>query len=151
MRVSLTLNGEERSVEVEPRTLLVHLLRDELDLTGTHVGCDTSQCGSCTVLVDGRAAKSCTMLAAQADGTSVTTIEGLVTNGDLIHCRRRSSRITAFSAGSARRASSSPRSTCSTGTRIRTRRRSGAHCAATSAAAPATRASLSQSRPAPNG
>src|SRR2546425_10737601 len=83
MRVSLTLNGEERSVEVEPRTLLVHLLRDELDLTGTHVGCDTSQCGSCTVLVDGRAAKSCTMLAAQADGTSVTTIEGLVTNGDL--------------------------------------------------------------------
>jgi aerobic carbon-monoxide dehydrogenase small subunit len=83
MRVSMTVNGDERSVEVEPRTLLVHLLRDGLGLTGTHVGCDTSQCGACTVLVEGRAVKSCTMLAAQAEGASVTTVEGLARNGDL--------------------------------------------------------------------
>jgi|SRR5581483_1941379 len=83
MRLTLTLNGELRSAEVEPRTLLVHLLRDTFDLTGTHVGCDTSQCGACTVLVDGRAVKSCTVLAAQADGTEVTTIESLAENGEL--------------------------------------------------------------------
>jgi carbon-monoxide dehydrogenase small subunit len=83
MRVSMMVNGDERSVEVEPRTLLVHLLRDGLGLTGTHVGCDTSQCGACTVLVEGRAVKSCTMLAAQAEGASVTTVEGLARNGDL--------------------------------------------------------------------
>jgi carbon-monoxide dehydrogenase small subunit len=82
-RLELIVNGEPRSLELEPRTLLVHALRDELGLTGTHVGCDTSQCGACTVLVDGRAVKSCTMLALQADGTEVTTIEGLARDGEL--------------------------------------------------------------------
>ena len=75
--LSLVVNGEPRSLEVEGRTLLVHALRDGLGLTGAHVGCDTSQCGACTVLVDGRAVKSCTMLALQAEGAEVTTIEGL--------------------------------------------------------------------------
>jgi len=79
----LVVNGEARSLDVEARTLLVHALRDELRLTGTHVGCDTSQCGACTVLVDGRAVKSCTMLAVQAEGTEVTTIEGLARDGEL--------------------------------------------------------------------
>jgi carbon-monoxide dehydrogenase small subunit len=81
--VTLTVNGEARSLEVEPRTLLVHALRDGLGLTGAHVGCDTSQCGACTVLVDGRAVKSCTMLALQAGGHEVTTIEGLASGGEL--------------------------------------------------------------------
>ncbi len=81
--LSLTVNGEQRSLEVEGRTLLVHALRDGLGLTGAHVGCDTSQCGACTVLVDGRAVKSCTLLALQADGSEVTTIEGLAPDGDL--------------------------------------------------------------------
>jgi carbon-monoxide dehydrogenase small subunit len=75
--ISLTVNGRPREAEVEPRRLLVQLIREELNLTGTHVGCDTSQCGACTVHVDGHAIKSCTMLAVQADGSSVTTIEGL--------------------------------------------------------------------------
>ncbi|MEE2769269.1 MAG: (2Fe-2S)-binding protein [Actinomycetota bacterium] len=77
MEVSLTVNGAVRSAHVEARTLLVHLLRDELGLTGTNVGCDTSSCGACTVLIDGRSAKSCTLLAAQVDGAELTTIEGL--------------------------------------------------------------------------
>jgi carbon-monoxide dehydrogenase small subunit len=77
LHVALEVNGEPREVDVEPRRLLVQLIREDLNLTGTHVGCDTSQCGACTVHVDGRAVKSCTMLAAQADGSSVTTIEGL--------------------------------------------------------------------------
>ena len=81
--LSLTVNGEQRSLEVEGRTLLVHALRDGLGLTGAHVGCDTSQCGACTVLVDGRAVKSCTLLALQAEGSEVTTIEGLAADGDL--------------------------------------------------------------------
>ena len=81
--VSLTLNGNAVSADVEPRTLLVHLLRDQLGLTGTHVGCDTSQCGACVVHVNGQSVKSCTMLAAQADGAEVTTIEGLAKNGEL--------------------------------------------------------------------
>ena len=81
--VTLTVNGEQRSLEVEGRTLLVHALRDGLGLTGAHVGCDTSQCGACTVIVDGRSAKSCTMFAVQADGATITTIEGLAPNGDL--------------------------------------------------------------------
>src|SRR5438309_5383109 len=81
--VRLNVNGEEHQLEVEPRTLLVHALRDELGLTGTHVGCDTSQCGACTVLVDGRAVKSCTVLALQAEGGDVTTIEGLAREGEL--------------------------------------------------------------------
>jgi carbon-monoxide dehydrogenase small subunit len=81
--VSITVNGKVRSAEVEPRMLLVHFLREHLNLTGTHVGCDTSQCGACTVLIDGRSAKSCTLLAVQADGSDVTTIEGLATKGQL--------------------------------------------------------------------
>ena len=83
LHVALEVNGEHREVDVEPRTLLVSMLRENLELTGTHVGCDTSQCGACTVHVDGRAVKSCTMLAAQADGSSVTTIEGLGQVGSL--------------------------------------------------------------------
>jgi len=81
--VTLVVNGEERRLEVEGRTLLVHALRDGLGLTGTHIGCDTSQCGACTVLLDGRAVKSCTMLAQQAEGQEVTTIEGLGQDGEL--------------------------------------------------------------------
>ena len=75
--IKLTVNGKQVSAEVEDRTLLVHLLRDHLGLTGTHIGCDTSQCGACTVWVDGRSVKSCTMLAVEAEGAAVTTIEGL--------------------------------------------------------------------------
>ena len=82
-RFELIVNGEPRSLEDEPRTLLVHALRDGLGLTGTHIGCDTSQCGACTVLVDGRAVKSCTMLAVQAEDAEVTTIEGLARDGEL--------------------------------------------------------------------
>ena len=82
-KVTLTVNGETRAVEIEPRELLVYVLRERLGLTGTNVGCDTSSCGSCTVLVDGEAVKSCTVLGVQADGTEVTTIEGLATNGVL--------------------------------------------------------------------
>jgi aerobic carbon-monoxide dehydrogenase small subunit len=83
MRVEMTVNGRSVSAEVEPRTLLVHFLRDHVGLTGTKVGCDTSSCGSCTVHVDGRSVKSCTQLAVQADGRDVTTIEGLATDGTL--------------------------------------------------------------------
>jgi carbon-monoxide dehydrogenase small subunit len=82
-QISLTVNGKARKATVEPRLLLVHYLREQLRLTGTHVGCDTSQCGACTVLVDGRSVKSCTMFAVQADGSSITTIEGLATDGQL--------------------------------------------------------------------
>ncbi|HWQ24568.1 MAG TPA: (2Fe-2S)-binding protein [Gaiellaceae bacterium] len=82
-RIQLVVNGEPRTLEVEPRTLLVHALRDGLGLTGAHVGCDTSQCGACTVLVEGRAVKSCTLLALQAEGAEVTTIEGLAPAGEL--------------------------------------------------------------------
>ncbi len=81
--ISLTLNGKKISAEVEGRTLLVELLRDRLGLTGTHVGCDTSQCGACTVHLDGRSVKSCTMLAVEADGRAVTSIEGLARDGEL--------------------------------------------------------------------
>jgi carbon-monoxide dehydrogenase small subunit len=79
--ITLSVNGKSHAVDVEPRTLLVDLLRENLRLTGTHVGCDTSQCGACTVWVDDKAIKSCTMLAVEADGARVTTIEGLATNG----------------------------------------------------------------------
>jgi carbon-monoxide dehydrogenase small subunit len=82
-RLALTVNGKARSVDVEGRTLLVQALRDGLGLTGAHVGCDTSQCGACTVLLDGRAVKSCTVLALQAEGSEITTIEGLASNGEL--------------------------------------------------------------------
>ena len=81
--IAITVNGKVRKAHLEPRTLLVHFLREQLNLTGTHVGCDTSQCGACTVLIDGRSVKSCTVFAVQADGTSVTTIEGLAPEGDL--------------------------------------------------------------------
>ena len=81
--VTVTINGTDHSVEVEPRLLLSQLLRDVLDLTGTHVGCDTSSCGACTVLVDGKATKSCTIFAVQSDGADVTTVEGLAQNGEL--------------------------------------------------------------------
>ena len=82
--ISFVVNGTLRELEVEPRRLLVQALREDLDLTGTHVGCDTSQCGACTVHVDGMAVKSCTMLAVQADGVTVTTIEGMAA-GDALH------------------------------------------------------------------
>ena len=81
--VKLTVNGKPVSVDVEDRTLLVNVLRDNLNLTGTHVGCDTSNCGACTVLLDGDSVKSCTVLAAQADGAEVTTIEGMASDGEL--------------------------------------------------------------------
>ena len=83
MRVNVTVNGEQRSAEIEDRLLLVHFLRQTLGLTGTHWGCDTSNCGTCVVLVDGEAVKSCTMLAAMADGHEVTTVEGLEHDGKL--------------------------------------------------------------------
>ena len=82
-KVSMTVNGKAVSAEVEGRTLLVQLLRDQLGLTGTHVGCDTSQCGACVVHVDGRSVKACTILASQAEGSQVTTIEGLAKDGKL--------------------------------------------------------------------
>ena len=83
VRVSLTVNGRNHAADVEPRLLLVHFLRDTLGLTGTHVGCDTSNCGACTCHVDGEAVKSCTVLAVQADGAEVTTIEGIGQEGNL--------------------------------------------------------------------
>jgi carbon-monoxide dehydrogenase small subunit len=79
--ITLTVNGAEREVRAEPRALLVHVLRDQLGLTGTHIGCDTSQCGACTVLIDGRAVKSCAVLAVQAEGREITTIEQLGADG----------------------------------------------------------------------
>jgi len=81
--VSMTVNGKAVSGDVEPRTLLVHFIRENLHLTGTHVGCDTSQCGACVVHVNGKAVKSCTMLALQADGAAITTVEGLAKDGKL--------------------------------------------------------------------
>ena len=81
--ITLRVNGKSITKEVEARELLVHFIRDHLSLTGTHVGCDTSSCGACTILVDGKAVKSCTLLAVQADGSEITTIEGLSTNGEL--------------------------------------------------------------------
>ena len=83
VQVSVTVNGAQRSAEVEPRLLLVHFLRETLGLTGTHVGCDTSNCGACTVHLNGEAVKSCTLLAAQADGAEITTIEGMGSEGSL--------------------------------------------------------------------
>ena len=82
-QLSVTVNGKARKATIESRLLLVHFLREQLRLTGTHIGCDTSQCGACTVLVDGRSVKSCTMFAVQADGSTITTIEGLAPEGQL--------------------------------------------------------------------
>lgn len=81
--ISISVNGVSHQHEVEPRLLLVHYLRDLLGLTGTHIGCETSLCGACTILIDGQAVKSCTMFAVQADGAQITTIEGLMKNGEL--------------------------------------------------------------------
>jgi carbon-monoxide dehydrogenase small subunit len=81
--ISITVNGKKQEAEVEPRMLLAHFLREKLSLTGTHIGCDTTQCGACTVTLDGRSAKSCTVFAVQADGSEVTTIEGLAPEGGL--------------------------------------------------------------------
>ncbi len=81
--INLNVNGAEHQADVEPRTLLVHFIREQLGLTGTHIGCDTTQCGACTVLVDGKSVKSCTVFAAQADGSAVTTIEGVGAGGEL--------------------------------------------------------------------
>ena len=81
--VKTTINGQTHSHEVEPRLLLVHYIRETVGLTGTHVGCDTSQCGACTILMDGQAVKACTLFAVQADGATITTIEGLAKNGEL--------------------------------------------------------------------
>ncbi len=83
MKVSMTVNGEQQSTEVESRLLLVHYLRENLGLTGAHIGCETTQCGACTVIVDGQSVKSCTMLAVQADGSEVLTIEGLAKDGQM--------------------------------------------------------------------
>ena len=83
-KVNININGQDLSAEVEDRQLLVHFLRDDLDLTGTHVGCDTSQCGACVIHLDGRAVKSCALLAAQADGKNIITIEGIA-DGDNLH------------------------------------------------------------------
>ena len=103
-QVTLTVNGKQHTVEVEARTLLVELLREKLGLTGTHVGCDTSQCGACVVHVDGVSVKSCTKLALQADGASVTTIEGLGRGrmARCTRCRRCFASITPCNAASAR-------------------------------------------------
>lgn len=84
IKISTKVNGHEIEKEVEPRQLLVHFLRDQLQLTGTHIGCDTSSCGACTIHVDGKAVKSCTLLAVQADGSEITSIEGLA-DGDQLH------------------------------------------------------------------
>jgi len=83
MQITVTVNGSEHTLDVEPRELLVHMIREDLRLTGTHIGCDTSGCGACTVLVDGQPVKSCTMFGVQADGRSITTVEGLMANGTL--------------------------------------------------------------------
>ena len=103
--VSMTVNGKPVTGDIEPRTLLVQFLRENLRLTGTHVGCDTSQCGACVVHLDGHAVKSCTILAVQARAPRSTTIEGLAQRtASCIRCRRRSASITACNAASARRA-----------------------------------------------
>ena len=102
-RISLTVDGEKVADDVEPRMLLVQYLREKLGKTGTVIGCDTSNCGACTVHLDGQSVKSCNVLAVQADGAEVTTIEGLATNGSCTRCRRRSASATASSAASARR------------------------------------------------
>jgi aerobic carbon-monoxide dehydrogenase small subunit len=83
LRISVTVNGTKHEDDVEPRTLLVHYIRDTVGLTGTNIGCDTSSCGACTIHLDGESVKSCTVLAVQADGSTITTIEGLATNGQM--------------------------------------------------------------------
>ena len=87
-QIAVTVNGTRHEAQVEPRQLLVYFLREQLGLTGTNVGCDTTSCGACTVLIDGESVKSCTVLAVQADGGEITTIEGLASNGELHHVQR---------------------------------------------------------------
>jgi aerobic carbon-monoxide dehydrogenase small subunit len=99
LKVAVTVNGEVHEREVEARKLLVHFLRDDLDLTGTHVGCDTGNCGACTVLLDGKAVKSCMLLAAQADGSQITTVEGLGQDGELTPLQRAFSQHHALQCG----------------------------------------------------
>ena len=103
VRVSMTVNGRPHAADVEPRLLLVHFLRDTLGLTGTHVGCDTSNCGACTCHVDGESVKSCTVLAVRADGSVLTTIEGLAQGTDLHPLQEGFWPSTASSAATARR------------------------------------------------
>jgi aerobic carbon-monoxide dehydrogenase small subunit len=98
-RISVAVNGERHERDVEARRLLVHFLRDDLDLTGTHVGCDTGNCGACTVIVDGVAVKSCMMLAVQADGSGVETVEGLAPDGELHPLQRAFSSFHALQCG----------------------------------------------------
>jgi carbon-monoxide dehydrogenase small subunit len=83
MQITVTVNGVERKADIEPRELLVHLIREKFELTGTHIGCDTTSCGACTVLLDGQPVKSCTMFGVQADGRDVMTVEGMMSNGTL--------------------------------------------------------------------
>jgi len=99
LAVSVAVNGETYEHEVDARRLLVHFLRDDLDLTGTHVGCDTGNCGACTVLLDGKAVKSCMLLAVQADGSQVTTVEGLAPDGELTRLQRSFSQHHALQCG----------------------------------------------------
>jgi aerobic carbon-monoxide dehydrogenase small subunit len=99
LQIAVTVNGERFERDVEARKLLVHFLRDDLDLTGTHVGCDTGNCGACTVLLDGQAVKSCMLLAAQADGAHVTTVEGLAPDGELTPLQRAFSQQHALQCG----------------------------------------------------
>jgi len=99
LTISAAVNGEIHEREVEARRLLVHFLRDDLDLTGTHVGCDTGNCGACTILLDGKAVKSCMLLAVQADGTQITTVEGLAPDGELTPLQRAFSQHHALQCG----------------------------------------------------
>jgi len=99
LTIKVEVNGEVYEREVEARRLLVHFLRDDLDLTGTHVGCDTGNCGACTVLLDGKAVKSCMLLAAQADGAAITTVEGLAPDGELTALQRSFSQHHALQCG----------------------------------------------------
>ncbi len=100
--VTLTVNETRHELELEPRELLVYVLRERLGLTGTNVGCDTSSCGACTVLLDGESVKSCTVLGVQADGAEITTIEGLAGTASCTRCSRRSTTTTLCNAGTAR-------------------------------------------------
>ena len=101
MEVTITVNGTAHTLDIEPRELLVHVLREELRLTGTHIGCDSTSCGACTVLYDGTPVKSCTVFGVQADGVEITTVEGLLTARASIRCRPRSRNTTDCSAASA--------------------------------------------------
>ena len=101
--IKLKINGKEREAAAEPRLLLVHFIREQLGFTGTHVGCDTSNCGACTVIMNGKTVKSCTMFAVQADGAEIMTVEGLSRTARCIPCRKDSRRSMACNAASARR------------------------------------------------